>query len=390
MTIFDTPLQTEQIQIPDYIGGQNRAIEAKQSQQINQANLQKYHEDQIKARRENQRAAAVNQLSQLSLTNADAMAQLAQIDPDRAKKNVEFLYERSAAAGSYASTVLLAPREITAKVYKHVIKEAKNDPRIDQQALAEFPDEYTPDLDAKLYAVAQGHRKLEDGLKAHQEAATLAETQAKTLGATAQTKTEGFKQANYASEIAKRKVETENARLGKGKEPPQGFRWKADGNLEKIPGGPADKLSGEAATKLTIASDALSSLKDLRKQLFQTDPKTGAEVLQKNYSHKLGGAAFLPNFTQSKETQRTELARTNVSDLIGRLRSGAVVGPEEEKRFRQLIPRYGDKPETIAYKMKELDRSFAQLKSGITGDPIESNQDSPQRLKYNPETGTVE
>lgn len=175
-------IQQQQIQVPNYLA----AIQAGQEQQINRAKLEAYQNEKIKADRENQKAIAIDQLSKISLDSSNPQAQsqaldaLAAASPDIAKKNFDYLYQKSERAGAYATTINQAPRDKKPQVYESVLKMARNDPLIDSQALNDFPDKYTPDLDAKLYAISQGHRKLEDALKAQQEQATLASTQAET------------------------------------------------------------------------------------------------------------------------------------------------------------------------------------------------------------------
>ena len=352
MSIFDTTIQQEQIKIPDYNGDRLRAAELKQNQQINQLNIQKFQEERIKSQRENEKVVAANKLSQLSLSSdpqlaSQALSQLAAVDPDRAKKNVEYLYERSAAASSYATTALLAPREIKANVYKHVIKEARNDPRIDQQALAEFPDEYTPDLDAKLYAVAQGHRKLEDGLKAHQEAATLANTEAKT-------KTEGFQQANLASEIAKRKIDMENAKIGKGKDAPQGYRYTADGNLEAIPGGPAGKLSAESAGKVALIKQGEKDIDRFSNMI--SNGKGGYDRIKIAAMNTYGS----PGARNEKSTL------FNAVNARLRLESGSAVPEAEvERAMATFAPNASDSNKTIKSKLERMSEFFGSAKEEI-------------------------
>lgn len=52
---------------------------------------------------------------------------------------------------------------------------------------------------------------------------------------------------------------------------------------------------------------------------------------------------------------------TNVSDLIGRLRSGGAIQKEEEARFRSLLPTFLDDKNTIDYKLTQLETEFNNL-----------------------------
>lgn len=69
----------------------------------------------------------------------------------------------------------------------------------------------------------------------------------------------------------------------------------------------------------------------------------------------------LPNFLRSGEAQQLEAATSNVADIIGRLRSGAVITAAEEARFRNMLPKFGDTPQTA---QANLDRLYREL-SGI-------------------------
>lgn len=310
-------IQQQQIQVPNYLG----AIQAGQEQQLNRARLEAYNNERIKAERENQRLAAIDQLSQASLTNPEAMNKLAQIDPDRAKKNFDYLFERSAIGASYATAINLANRDKKPAVYKEVLKMARSDPRVDQQELSQFPDDYSPDLDAKLYAISQGHRKLEDALKVQQESANLSQTKAQT--------------ASTYADIDYKKAQTANVRK--------------EGALKDKELKGQKPMSGEAAKISTIAQGGISAVKDL------------GDILDKNDINDLAALNQLPNALQGTKTQKFGVLRTDLSDLIGRLRSGGQISLNEEATYKNLIPKFGDSKSTQAYKLKRLGEIFGGL-----------------------------
>lgn len=198
MSVFDTPgVQVQPMQPPDYMGD----IRKKQEIQLGNAQLQNYRNQQIAADRLIQRNQVIDQLRQKSYTDPNAMQQLAGISPDDAKKVQDDIFTRSQRAATYATTINQAPRNQKPAVYKSALEMARNDPLIDQRALAALPAEYSPAVDAQLYTISQSHRTLEDSLKAGKERADLDLTGAKT-------KTEGFQQANYAANTNKTKAET--------------------------------------------------------------------------------------------------------------------------------------------------------------------------------------
>lgn len=344
-----------------YSGTLSRLTQARAQQ--NQMDLQRRDQmlQEQQFRQKQQKETALNELSALSLKDPRAMAQLASVDPDRAKKNQDFLFSRSEREAAYATAVNQAPRDKKAAIYKSVRAMAINDPLVDRDALSSLPDQYTPDLDAHLYAISQSHRSLENALKAQQEAATLAGTQAQTR------QTEASTAKTYA-DLAKTKEETRNLRMGGGEKAPTGYRFVAGGNLEKIPGGPADKESGETAKVATIAADGLSTISNMRELLYDKGK------LKTNAGKLLGGSSFLPSIAQPQETQKLSVTRDNLSDLIGRLRSGGAINKDEEARYLRLVPKYGDKSETINFKIKQLEKNFNTLQTTLGGTSNVSNE----------------
>jgi hypothetical protein len=67
----------------------------------------------------------------------------------------------------------------------------------------------------------------------------------------------------------------------------------------------------------------------------------------------------------SEDAQAFATRRENLSDLIGRMRSGGAINKDEETRFLKLIPRFGDKEETVKYKISQLDKEFSSIQSSI-------------------------
>jgi hypothetical protein len=294
---------------------------------------------------EQQKTQAKQQLKSLAISgNKDAFAALASVDTKEADAVADLLYKRSEREAAYATAINLAPRDKKAEVFKSVRGMAAQDPLVDKNSLSQWPDEYTSDLDPKLYAISQSHRQLENALKAQQEAANLAQTQASTDNTRANT-------AKTYADINKTRIETEQ--LNGGTKP----------------------LSADATKTLTIAKGGLQGISDIKSLLFQKD-KAGNEALKPNAQKNLGGAAFLPNFIQPEQTQKFETARTNLIDEIGRLRSGGQISGNEETNFRKLIPKFGDKPETIKFKLSRLEKNFQDIEKGITGKNSAVNQNT--------------
>jgi hypothetical protein len=262
-------LKQEQIQVPDFAGAYHRGVEASQMEELRKQALES-------KTRENQLNNTSMQLGQLyTQGNADAGRQLAAINPDYAKKVTDQIYQKSERAGAYASTIINAPEAKRAAVHKYIVGQinAGKDPFLTSKDLQEagISDDYTSDQFPKLYAIAQGHRKLEDALKAPKEAADLEQTKAKT--------------SETYVDIAKKRAETLNIGL--------------EGQLKAKELAGQKPLSGEAAKTSTIAAGGISAVRDLR------------QILGKSKLNKLAGASVLPNAFQDAETQQFGVLRND-------------------------------------------------------------------------------
>jgi hypothetical protein len=69
--------------------------------------------------------------------------------------------------------------------------------------------------------------------------------------------------------------------------------------------------------------------------------------------------------------QQIKFIRNNLSDTIGRLRSGGAINDEESKTFRSFVPDQGflkgrmEDKETVIFKMKTLHKLFQGIMDGI-------------------------
>jgi len=196
------------------------------------------------------------------------------------------------------------------------------------------------------------------------------------------------------AEINKLNAETgktrSEARSGGGAPAPSGYRFQQDGSLEAIPGGPADKssqpLSQEAAKTLTLAEGGSDIVGNLQKQFTKIDPKTKESSFDSDKFSKISAASKLSNIFIGKEPQLFKTRTKDLSDTIGRMRSGgAITTDEQENTFRKLIPEFGDTPETVKYKLDQLDKGFKSVKESIRPSPA-----VPRVRTFNPQTGRLE
>jgi len=93
------------------------------------------------------------------------------------------------------------------------------------------------------------------------------------------------------------------------------------------------------------------------------DPETDA--FKKAAFGKTSAGSLLPNVMASADSQKFATQKENLSDLVGRMRSGGAINKEEEARFLKLIPRFGDGEPTIRYKLNQLNKEFSSVQSSI-------------------------
>lgn len=151
--------------------------------------------------------------------------------------------------------------------------------------------------------------------------------------------------------VTQQPVYTAPARTNAGVKPPAGYRYAEDGNLEFIPGGPADpalKVSdvkfSEGATK---AANFANMMKAAESQLGQvTENPIGffgriAEGLPEGVANPLRSPEYQNYRQAAMQWVRAKL----------RKESGAAISDAEfEGEFNTYFPQYGDGPQVIAQK----------------------------------------
>lgn len=207
---------------------------------------------------------------------------------------------------------------------------------------------------------------------------------------------------------------------GTGVQPPQGYRWTAQGNLEAIPGGSADpaiiaQLEGiksayksKEAKPLTEAqanaagygmraAEAATQLDKLAAQGTTTGGliKQGVEAVP-----LIGGALgmavnALPGYLggPSTEQQQVEQAQRNFINAVLRRESGAAISPAEfENARKQYFPQPGDSPETLAQKQQNMATTIDALRlgAGSGAEHIPAYSPGQKSQKELPKLGSVQ
>jgi hypothetical protein len=162
--------------------------------------------------------------------------------------------------------------------------------------------------------------------------------------------------------------------------PPSGYRYKADGNLEPIPGGPAaigSKQLTETQAKATGLYRAAAEAARTMNTVSGYSPTLVANALDQNNVSATGLG----------QTERRVLnAQRAFANAVLRLESGAAITPAEiNEKARTLFPAPGDGPEAVADKARLRGQSLAALRdaagTGVRGlAPVKGGTQGPQKV----------
>lgn len=183
-------------------------------------------------------------------------------------------------------------------------------------------------------------------------------------------------------------IQTKQAALAGQKLPqlPPGYRWKGDGSMEAIPGGPADnkaltEFQGKSAgygTRAQASHEILNSVG----QDGKVQPgliKRVAEAMP-IFGDSLGTIA---NVTQSDNQQQVEQAQRDFINAVLRQESGAAISPSEfDNARKQYFPQPGDSPAVIAQKKANRETSIQAFatSAGPTGSKQIQNMKQKMQL----------
>jgi len=170
--------------------------------------------------------------------------------------------------------------------------------------------------------------------------------------------------AEIGAEGAERRKSQEHASSldgGMGK-PPSGYRWKNDGGLEPIPGGPGDKKQQGKPMPSSAVSGLLENHRNLRRaqtalQLISGNPvgdTTGD-------SNATGIKGYMPNQVLNRIDPAgvdTRAAIADLGSLVIHDRSGAAVTAAEFPRLAPFIPTEKDDPATARKKLAQFVKNY--------------------------------
>jgi hypothetical protein len=298
-----------QIQSPNLAGSIIEGYTQGQNLQLRQLQMQGLQQEQAQKQ-------AQNQLINLAATTQDPalINKIALFNPEAAKAFQDRLDKKIIRAGQLAQAV-----KKTHATYRPIAYEnARRQAELEGLDVSHLPDKYDPNVDDDLDFIINSARDIEKVLEDPKREADIANVKSQTA-------------KNYA-DIGKIKADT----------------------LEKerdLAGG--KPMSGEGAKISTIADGGISAVNGIRK------------LFENNNANVLAGETVLPNWMQGEKAQEYNVLRTDLGDLLGRLRSGGQITGTEEANYRKLIPAFGDKNPEV--KLKRLEEIFTGLNKKLTG-----------------------
>ena len=244
-----------------------------------------------------------------------------------------------------------------------------------QKSLTKTGPEYSPtvqyDQDGRAFLVAKdGTHKYIDGVKARDKLVSedlggqkvlRTEYSADPRGVLGKTQSPDSKATNALGwanhNLSQQRLQFDRANTGEAK-PPQGYRWKPDGTLEPIKGGPADRqaTASEGERKAaTLLARLEGSESQLREALAEKPDaaKPGVWASMAGATPLVGEA--LKNKVNSTARQRVEAAQLDILDAALTLGTGAAYTREQLEGYRRsYFPQIGDDDATIADKEQRL------------------------------------
>lgn len=151
------------------------------------------------------------------------------------------------------------------------------------------------------------------------------------------------------------------AEVQAGGKPPAGYRWKQDGTLEAIPGGPGEKPLTDAQAKAALFGARMESSNDVLDSL----EKKGVTTSNIG-SNTGGGVGTVVTALSSAEKQQLDQAKRDFLNAVLRRESGAVItDPEFKNGDKQYFPQIGDSKEVIAQKKKNREVAIRGVQAEI-------------------------
>lgn len=177
------------------------------------------------------------------------------------------------------------------------------------------------------------------------------------------------KRSNQASErtaqanlgLKREEVGLKRQEVAAGGKPPPGYRWKGDGTLEPIPGGPAIKASQGTEGEKTAAGYGLR-MQEAEKILSDVISKDSSAQKPGVLENATGGTGVVANVLRGPQRQRYRQAQEDWVRAKLRKESGAVIADEEmDREISVYFPQIGDSREVIQQKAQARQVAIAAM-----------------------------
>lgn len=182
---------------------------------------------------------------------------------------------------------------------------------------------------------------------------------------------EGISGGNLA--IARENLGLRKQELTSGGKAPAGYRFKPDGSLEPIPGGPAAGKAATATEGERKAATLLKRLEGSQAQLnaaLQQNPDAAKPGVIASGMRAVGAEALANTTAVGSERQRIEAAQLDMLDAALTLGTGAAYTREQLEGYRKsYFPQIGDTPDNVRDKKARLTNviNAAKIAAGRAG-----------------------
>ena len=274
---------------------------------------------------------------------------------EAAKADLEMGLKKAEHAGSL---FMLAKDPQTYGVVRSLVK---------QQLGQDMPEQYDPMFVQGQIAMGQ---TLTQRMQAEHQRLTLAETGRHNLSS------EGIQIRGQNMTDARSRESNAQGRV------PSGYRQKADGTLEFIPGGPADPNAAKKAAPTEFQGKAAmfgNRAQEADRIIAEMEGKyspAGINAKQATGNTPLVGGALEAgaNMMLSKESQKAEQAQRDFINAVLRLESGAAIAQSEfDNAKKQYFPQPGDGREVIAQKAQNRKTAIQGLLNNARPGAVEQS-----------------
>jgi hypothetical protein len=134
---------------------------------------------------------------------------------------------------------------------------------------------------------------------------------------------------------------------------PSGFRFKPDGTLEAIPGGPGDRKANptEGQGKASLYSSRAAEADAILNELGNDYSRLGVAAKNSGITEWIPGATTAVNALSSDNTQKADQAQRNFINAVLRQESGAAISASEfDNARKQYFPQPGDSDAIVQQK----------------------------------------